>query len=265
MPTWIVWMYAVVGVVSAATSVATAYFDILATSEDPSAPRSYIRWYLLPVIALALGTMSHVYVALYQLYCLEGVTCCLKYLACMNAALSIALGVAAVAVSATDATDESSRCRKDASQRCEHLKLALSIALSFDALLLMIASIGLLRPARGLPAASHQDSLAHDPRSSNAKVTALPTRSIAGFKAGPAETLSILFFRIAVDLLVLDAFPNDHKNAQALDGYFLLYAIILFLVASILLAGQVVVLISEMRTTEMEPLARRPQLSTTAV
>ncbi|KAG9412089.1 hypothetical protein AC1031_017719 [Aphanomyces cochlioides] len=150
MSTWIAWMYVVVGVVSAAAMVATASFDVLATAEEPSAPLSFVRWHLFPVFVLALGTISHACVAFYHLYCPDDVTCSLNCQARTNAALSIALGLAAVAVSATDATDESSRCRQDASQRCEHLKLALSIAFSVDALLLMIVSIGLLRPARGV-------------------------------------------------------------------------------------------------------------------
>ncbi|KAH9097941.1 hypothetical protein LEN26_016877 [Aphanomyces euteiches] len=120
--------------------------------------------------------MSHAYVAVYQLYCPDDAIYSLNCQTRANAALSIALGVAAVAVSATDATDESSRCRKDASQRCEHLKLALSIALSIDALLLMIASIGLLRPARGID--MEPKTPASTPKCIGFSSTQLPTKTV---------------------------------------------------------------------------------------
>ncbi|KAG9412090.1 hypothetical protein AC1031_017720 [Aphanomyces cochlioides] len=241
MSTWMTWTYAAAVLASVtANAVALSWINY---TEHSKAPQSS---------ALCLSRD-------------EDVACGLKCQICTNAAFAIALVLVAVSMSTIDTTDESSRCRKEASQRCDHLKLAMSIFCSVYALLLTIASIGHVLPAREVDTKPRTPE--STPKCIGFSSPQLPTKTIphSGFKVGAAATLSILFLLIAVDLLLLDAFPNDHKNVHAHDGYFLLCAIILFLIASILLAGQVVVLISEVRAAEMEPLARHPQLSTTAV
>ncbi|KAH9113539.1 hypothetical protein AeMF1_012274 [Aphanomyces euteiches] len=140
------WTYAA-AILASATANGVA-FTLVFYTEHAKAPQSSAHLYSLLAYFVSLGANLHACFAWFYL-CSDGdVASGLKCQIWTNAAFAIALVLVAVSMSTIDTTDESSRCRKDASQRCAHLKLAMGIFCSVYALLLTIASIGHLLAAR---------------------------------------------------------------------------------------------------------------------